>query len=50
MKNHRKHFLVLKFLIQSKMNRRFNPSFEDVVLKTENYIHWYNTERIRIAV
>ncbi|WP_420897115.1 IS3 family transposase, partial [Fructilactobacillus sanfranciscensis] len=20
------------------------------VLKTENYIHWYNTERIRIAV
>ena len=25
-------------------------SFEDVVLKTENYIHWYNTERIRIAV
>ncbi|WP_404861392.1 IS3 family transposase, partial [Fructilactobacillus sanfranciscensis] len=19
-------------------------------LKTENYIHWYNTERIRIAV
>ncbi|WP_420370845.1 IS3 family transposase, partial [Fructilactobacillus sanfranciscensis] len=24
--------------------------FEDVVLKTENYIHWYNTERIRIAV
>ncbi|NDR98031.1 IS3 family transposase, partial [Fructilactobacillus sanfranciscensis] len=25
-------------------------SFEDVVLKTENYIHWYNTERIRITV
>ncbi|WP_420370850.1 IS3 family transposase, partial [Fructilactobacillus sanfranciscensis] len=25
-------------------------SFEDVVLKTENYIHWCNTERIRIAV
>ncbi|WP_225362003.1 integrase core domain-containing protein [Fructilactobacillus sanfranciscensis] len=25
-------------------------SFEDVVLKTEKYIHWYNTERIRIAV
>ncbi|WP_225361461.1 IS3 family transposase [Fructilactobacillus sanfranciscensis] len=21
-----------------------------MVLKTENYIHWYNTERIRIAV
>lgn len=25
-------------------------SYDDLVLRTENYVHWYNHERIRIAV
>ncbi|MHA8111487.1 IS3 family transposase [Lactobacillaceae bacterium Melli_B4] len=25
-------------------------SFDDLVLRTENYIHWYNNDRIRISV
>ncbi|WP_413628264.1 IS3 family transposase [Fructilactobacillus vespulae] len=24
--------------------------FEELVLKTENYIYWYNNSRIRIAI
>lgn len=35
--------LKREFIFQTRFT-----SFEDLVLRVENYINWYNTERIRI--
>ncbi|WP_373880233.1 IS3 family transposase [Levilactobacillus brevis] len=37
------HPLKREFIFQTRFT-----SFEDLVLRIENYINWYNTERIRI--
>ncbi|WP_186433202.1 IS3 family transposase, partial [Oenococcus oeni] len=35
--------LKREFIFQTRFT-----SFEDLVLRVENYINWYNTERIRL--